>query len=239
MRINRFFTDQGICSRREADRYVAEGRVRIGDRLAVPGDQVQPGDKIYFDGKLMTSQKSEDVVIAFNKPVGVECTSDPRVADNIIKVVNYPERLFHIGRLDKMSEGLILLTNIGDLVNAVLRKAHGHEKEYLVWLNGPITKQQVSQLRRGILLDDGKTLPCKITQLGDDKLLMVLIEGRNRQIRRMIEAVELRVSRLKRVRFMNVKLGDLPVGKWKRLEGHTLNNLLSSAKLIRNSERAD
>lgn len=231
MRINRFFTDLGICSRREADRYVADGRVRIGDRLAIPGDKVQEGDKVYLDGKLVTSKKSEDIVIAYHKPVGVECTSDPRVEDNIIKSVNFPERLFHIGRLDKMSEGLILLTNIGDLVNAVLRKAYGHEKEYLVWLNGPITKQQVGQLRRGIKLDDGYTLPCKITQLSENKLLIVLVEGRNRQIRRMIEAVGLRVSRLKRVRFMNVKLGTLAVGKWVRLEGRPLKELLKSAKL--------
>lgn len=231
MRINRFFSDNGICSRREADRHVEDGRVRINERIAIPGDKVQEGDKIYLDGKLVTPQKSEHVVIAFNKPVGVECTSDPRVEDNIIKAVNYPERLFHIGRLDKMSEGLILLTNIGDLVNAVLRKAHGHEKEYLVWLNEPITKQKVGKLRRGIMLEDGMTLPCKITQIDDKKLLIVLIEGRNRQIRRMVEAVDLRVSRLKRVRFMNVKLGPLPVGKWQKLSGPTLHKLLSDAKL--------
>jgi 23S rRNA pseudouridine2604 synthase len=231
IRINRFFTDNGICSRREADRYVDEGRVRINERLAIPGDKVGTEDKIYLDGKLITSLKSEDIVVAFHKPVGVECTSDPRVADNIIKAVNYPERLFHIGRLDKMSEGLILLTNIGDLVNAVLRKVHGHEKEYLVWLNEPITKQKVSQLRRGIKLEDGMTLPCKITQIAENKLLMVLVEGKNRQIRRMVEAVGLRVSRLKRVRFMNVKLGNLPSGKWKRLEGTELEQLLSDAKI--------
>ncbi len=231
MRINRFFSDNAICSRREADRYVEEGRVRINERLAIPGDKVQDGDKIYLDGKLIKSLKTERVVIAFNKPVGVECTSDPRVHDNIIKVVNYPERLFHIGRLDKMSEGLILLTNIGDLVNAVLRKVHGHEKEYLVWLNGPITKQKVAQMRRGMRLEDGMTLPCKITQLSEDKLLMVLIEGKNRQIRRMVEAVELRVKRLKRVRFMNVKLGTLAVGQWRKLEGRALEDLLHDAKI--------
>lgn len=231
MRINRFFTDNAICSRREADRHVENGRVRINDRLAIPGDRLQPGDKVYLDGVLVESLKSEHVVIAFNKPVGVECTSDARVKDNLIDVVNYPERLFHIGRLDKMSEGLILLTNIGDLVNAVLRKVHGHEKEYLVWLNEPITKQKVAQLRRGIKLEDGMTLPCKITQITEQKLLMVLIEGRNRQIRRMIEAVGLRVSRLKRVRFMNIKLGSLPVGQWKKLEGPVLQSLLKSAKI--------
>jgi len=236
MRINRLFTDLGICSRREADRHVADGRVRINDRIAIPGDQVGADDKVYFDGKLVTSQKTEHVVIAYHKPVGVECTSDPRLEDNIIKAVNYPERLFHIGRLDKMSEGLILLTNIGDLVNAVLRKVHGHEKEYLVWLNGPITKQKVGELRRGIHLEDGKTLPCKITQLAEDKLLMVLIEGRNRQIRRMVEAVGLRVSRLKRVRFMHIKLGSIPVGQWKKIEGSNLRQLLNDAKIQLGSE---
>lgn len=220
MRINKFFTDRGYCSRREADRMVEEGRVTINGRVAVHGDQIELSDEIRVDGELLDPQlDKKPVIIAFNKPVGVECTSDPAVENNIIEAVGYPERIFHIGRLDKMSEGLILLTNVGDIVNKILRRRYGHEKEYIVVFDLPISDEQILTLRRGVDIGDeeGPTERCQVTRLGGSRVSMILTEGRNRQIRRMAEAIGLKVVRLKRIRVMNITLGEMPKGRWRYL----------------------
>jgi 23S rRNA pseudouridine2604 synthase len=231
MRINRYFTAHGILSRREADRLIEAGRVSINGRTAKLGDQVQDGDQVSLDGQNVATAKPKPVVLAYNKPVGVECTSDERVADNIIAAVNYSERLFHVGRLDKMSEGLILLTNVGDFVNAALRKEHGHEKEYHVWFNDQISDNQIELLRKGVELDDGPTLPAGVERLSDNRVSLTLTEGRNRQIRRMAEALGLRVSRLMRVRFLNLKLGSLKIGEWRALKDYELMALFDLTQL--------
>jgi 23S rRNA pseudouridine2604 synthase len=227
MRINRYFTDRGICSRREADRWIEEGRIAINGKTAKLGDQVEEGDEVSLDGKAIAEKEKLPILLAFNKPVGVECTSDPNVENNIIDVVNYPERIFHIGRLDKMSEGLILLTNMGEIVNRILRRRYAHEKEYVVAFNEIIEDAQIKELRRGVLLEDGKTAPCQVYRLGAQRIRIVLTEGRNRQIRRMAEAIGLRVVRLKRIRVMNIELGELPKGQWRRIEGPELRKLMS------------
>ncbi|MFA6033551.1 MAG: pseudouridine synthase [Myxococcota bacterium] len=227
MRINRFFTDNGVMSRRAADRAVEEGRVTINDRVAVLGDQVEPGDRVTLDGQPVGEAPKKTIIIAYNKPVGIECTSDERVKDNIITAVNYPERVFHIGRLDKFSDGLILLTNMGDIVNKILRARFYHEKEYIVETNGPLNAGIINALASGVELDDGPTRPCVVERLASRRLRMVLTEGRNRQIRRMIEHVGLRVSRLRRIRIMNIHLGKLPVGKWRNLDAKETAQLMS------------
>jgi 23S rRNA pseudouridine2604 synthase len=199
--------------------------VRLNGRVAVHGDSVEPGDKVELDGKSVRVREKKAVVIAYHKPAGIECTSDPRVPENIIAAVNYPERVFHIGRLDKYSEGLILLTNRGELVNEILRAGHGHEKEYVVEVDQPITERTLARLRKGIDLDGRKTLPAEAEKLAPRVFRMVLREGRNRQIRRMCEAMDLRVKRLVRVRVMNVLLGELPPGRWRKLTAQELRVL--------------
>jgi len=191
----------------------------------VLGDAVEEGDRLELDGKPLRVREKKAVVLAYHKPPGVECTSDPRVPENIIAAVNYPERVFHIGRLDKFSEGLILLTNRGELVNAILRAAHGNEKEYVVELDRPIPDRALARMRAGIPLDGQPTLPCGAERLAPRVLRIVLTEGRNRQIRRMCEALELGVRRLVRVRVMNVELGDLRQGRWRKLAADELRAL--------------
>jgi len=176
-------------------------------------------------------REKKAVVLAYHKPPGIECTSDSRVPENIIAAVNYPERVFHIGRLDKFSEGLILLTNRGELVNAILRAAHGNEKEYVVELDRPIPDRALARMRAGIPLDGRPTLPCGAERLAPRVLRIVLTEGRNRQIRRMCEALELGVRRLVRVRVMNVELGDLRQGRWRKLGAEELRALESELPL--------
>lgn len=216
MRINKFFTEYGICSRREADRWINSGRVSINDRIAKLGDQVADGDEVFLDGKKIETRKA-NIVIAYNKAPGIECTSDPRVEENIIKAVNHPERLFHIGRLDKFSEGLILLTNVGDLVNAILRPAHAHEKEYVVVYDLGVPDEVIEAFRRGVELEDGWTRPAQVERLGSRRLKIVLTEGRNRQLRRMAEWAGLHVVRLKRIRIMHIEMGTLKRGEWRNL----------------------
>ena len=225
MRINRFFSDNGICSRREADKLVAAGRVRVNGRPAVHGDSVEEGDRVELDGKRVRTPKKTAVVIAYHKPPGIECTSDPRVAENIIAAVNYPQRVFHVGRLDKFSEGLILLTNRGELVNAILRAGHGHEKEYVIEVDRPIPERALARMRAGIPLDGRNTRPCVAQRLAPRVFRLVLTEGRNRQIRRMCEALELGVKKLVRVRVMNIELGDLRQGRWRKLRAEELREL--------------
>jgi 23S rRNA pseudouridine2604 synthase len=232
VRLNRYFTDQGICSRREADKWIENGRITLNGKIAKLGDQVNEGDEILLDGKALPRAEKKPVLLAFNKPPGVECTSDPTVENNIIEAVNYPERIFHIGRLDKMSEGLILLTNMGEVVNKILRRRYGHEKEYIVVLNDIILDAQILKLSRGVELDDGFTSPCKVYRLGGRRIGMVLTEGHNRQIRRMAEAIGLRVVRLKRIRVMNIPLGDLPRGRWRLIEGREYQDLMTKLEAV-------
>lgn len=237
MRINRWFTDQGLCSRREADRWIEAGRVTINGNRAELGSKVGPDDTIALDGKVVRQKAQRPIVIAYNKPVGVQCTSDPNVPDNIIDAVKYPERLVHIGRLDQMSEGLILLTNRGDIVNRILRSEFEHEKEYQVELSGPISDEDIQRLMRGVDIADGRglTKPCYIERRGDTKLKVVLTEGRNRQIRRMAEVVNNHVKRLERVRIMHIRLGTLPRGQWRHLSADELRELFFALDLERPS----
>lgn len=217
IRINKYFTEHGFTSRREADKLVADGRVQIDGRVAKPGDRVLDGQTVSVDGEALRPPTKKPVVIAYHKPPGIICTTDPNVEDNIVDAVGYPERIFNIGRLDRFSEGLILLTNRGEVVNGVLRARYGHEKEYLVELNGPITDAQIRQLANGVPVLGRDTLPCAVERMGSRRIRMVITEGRNRQIRRMVEFLGLRVSRLTRVRIMHIELGQLPKGRWRYL----------------------
>jgi len=214
IRINRFFTENGLMSRREADRVIEAGEVTINGRRAKLGDRVQPEDRVALRGREVRTGLKRPVILAYNKPVGVECTTNEDVPGNIISAVRYPERVFHVGRLDKDSEGLILLTNIGDIVNKILRAEHCHEKEYVVTVDQPINDTQMAKLRGGVRLSDGMTRPCRITRENGRRIRMVLTEGRNRQIRRMVASLGLEVTQLRRVRIMGIKLGGLPRGHW-------------------------
>ena len=240
IRINRFFTEHGVCSRRAADKHVEAGRVRINGVVAVHGATVAEGDKVSLDGKLVAVTEKRPVVLAYHKPPGIECTSDKRVPENIIDAVGYPERIFHIGRLDKWSEGLILLTNRGELVNQILRARGKHEKEYLVEVDVPISEQSIRNMRSGIVIQGRRTLPCRVQRMGPRTFRMVLTEDRNRQIRRMCEAENLRVKRLLRVRVMNIELGSLRQGRWRRLRDDELTVLDKRiAKAEPRNERAE
>src|SRR5438552_1137765 len=216
VRINKFFTEQGFCSRRAADRMVGEGRVRINGRVAVLGDQVTNADVVTVDGRV-ESHRPQPVYLAYHKPVGVTCTTEPHVAGNIVHAVGYPERIFPIGRLDKDSSGLILLTNDGDIVNRILRAEFGHEREYLVTVDRPYPPSFLKQLEKGVLVLREKTRPCRTKKVDATTFRITLTEGRNRQIRRMCSALGYRVVALGRIRIMHIRLGDLPVAKWRPL----------------------
>jgi len=240
IRINRFFTEHGVCSRRAADKHVEAGRVRINGVLAKHGDTVKEGDRVELDGVRVAVPEKRPVVLAYHKRPGIECTSDRRVPENIIDAVGYHERIFHIGRLDKWSEGLILLTNRGELVNQILRARGRHEKEYLVEVDVPISEQSIRNMRSGIVIQGRRTLPCRVQRMGPRTFRMVLTEGRNRQIRRMCEAENLRVKRLLRVRVMNIELGSLREGRWRRLRDDELTVLDKRiAKAEPRNERAE
>jgi 23S rRNA pseudouridine2604 synthase len=213
MRINKFFTDQGYCSRREADRLIEAGRVKINGRLAKLGDQVADSDVVTVDGKELKFNHKK-VYLMYHKPVGVICTTDPNIENNIIDAVKYPIRVFMIGRLDKDSTGLIFLTNDGDIVNRILRARFGHEKEYQVETQEPVDDATLKRMASGVDIGDHITLPCHVSRLGPNRFKMILTEGKNRQIRRMVEAQGLRTKKLHRVRIMNVQIGNLPLGKW-------------------------
>lgn len=232
MRINKYFTENGICSRREADRWVEAGRISINGQTAKLGDQVKDGDVVALDGKPLKVKEKRPIIIAYHKPVGVECTSDPSVERNIINAVNYPgERLVHIGRLDLMSEGLILLTNLGDIVNKILRSRHEHEKEYIVTYDKPVDPRDLRQWQRGVDIGDedrGPTKPCHAELLSPNQVRLILTEGRNRQIRRMAEALGYRVTRLKRVRIMHIELGDLRGDTWREFSQREIDDLLAA-----------
>ena len=216
-RINKYLSEVGYCSRRAADKLLEQGRITINGELPVMGTKVKPDDEVRVDGKLISKKNEEPVYIAFNKPVGIVCTTDTRVEkDNIIDFIGYPKRIFPIGRLDKPSEGLIFLTNDGDIVNKILRARNNHEKEYIVTVNKPITPDFIKKMSNGVPILDTVTRKCVVEQLDRNEFRIILTQGLNRQIRRMCEYLDYRVRKLKRIRIMNVHL-DIPVGEWRDL----------------------
>lgn len=224
-RINKYLSEAGYCSRRAADKLVEQGRVTINGKVPEMGTKVQPGDSVEVDGKKITNENTDFVYLALNKPIGVVCTTDNRVEkDNIIDFINYPERIFPIGRLDKPSEGLILLTNDGDIVNKILRARNNHEKEYIVYVNKTITQDFIDQMASGVPILDTITRKCRVEQLNKNSFKIVLTQGLNRQIRRMCEYLGYDVIKLKRTRIMNIQL-DTEVGEWRYLTEKELNRL--------------
>ena len=216
MRLNKYLAETGACSRRQADQWIDAGRVTVNGTRAVLGTQVNDGDDVRVDGRPLRP-KPKRVYLALNKPIGIECTTDRDVPGNIVDFVGYPERVFPIGRLDKDSEGLILLTNDGDIVNTVLRAEHEHEKEYIVSVDRPLTPEFLDGMASGVPILDTITNPCRVTQTGRNTFRIVLTQGLNRQIRRMCEHFDYTVRRLQRVRIMHIQLGSLPVGQWRNL----------------------
>ena len=214
-RINKYLSEVGYCSRRAADKLIEQGRVTINGRIPEMGTKITQGDEVHVNGELISAPSEKPVYIAFNKPVGIVCTTDTRVEkDNIIDYINYPTRIFPIGRLDKPSEGLIFLTNDGDIVNKILRARNNHEKEYEVWVDKPITSSFIHQMSNGVPILDTVTRKCHVEQISRFQFKIILTQGLNRQIRRMCEALDYEVTRLKRNRIMNVSL-DVEEGKWR------------------------
>ena len=224
-RINKYLSEVGFCSRREADRMLEQGRITINGAVPEMGTKVSDDDEIFVDGVTIRKTEEENVYIALNKPVGIVCTTDTkRERDNIIEFVNHPKRIFPIGRLDKPSEGLILLTNDGDIVNKILRSRNNHGKEYIVRVDKPITPKFLMQMRGGIPILDTVTNKCEVEQIDNLSFRIVLTQGLNRQIRRMCEFCGYEVKKLKRIRVLNIKL-DLPIGKWRDLTEEEVREL--------------
>jgi 23S rRNA pseudouridine2604 synthase len=225
MRINKYLSERGLCSRREADSWVEGGRVSINGVVATLGTKVQADDEVRVDGRVVGGETAH-VYIALHKPVGVECTTDPRVPNNVIEFLSHRERIFPIGRLDKDSEGLLLLTNDGDIVNDLLRAGHGHEKEYLVTVDRPVTDVFVNAMASGVEILDRITAPCRVHRVSKNVFRIILTQGLNRQIRRMCEVFGYTVRRLIRVRFVNILLEGLSQGRWRNLTQAELADLL-------------
>ncbi len=224
-RINKYLSEVGYCSRRAADKLIEEGRVTINGKVPEMGTKVAPNDDVCVDGKSVVEKTKKRIYIAFNKPVGIVCTTDNRrEKNNIIDFINYPERIFPIGRLDKPSEGLIFLTDDGDIVNKILRARNNHEKEYIVSVNRPVTKSFIQKMASGIPILGTVTKKCEVEQTGKFEFRIVLTQGLNRQIRRMCEFCGYEVTALKRVRIMNVSL-DVPVGEWRYISDEEMNEL--------------
>jgi|TARA_R110000744_G_scaffold38582_3_gene88254 23S rRNA pseudouridine2604 synthase len=231
-RINKFLSEMGYCSRRAADKLIDQGRVTINGKVPEMGTKITMDDEVRVDGELISEPQEKPVYIAFNKPIGIVCTTDTRVEkDNIIDFINYPSRIFPIGRLDKPSEGLILLTNDGDIVNKILRARNKHQKEYIVTVDRPITKAFLEKMANGVPILDRVTRKCEIEEIGKFQFKIILTQGLNRQIRRMCEYLGYNVTALKRIRIMNIQL-DVPVGKWRYLsvkELREINEMISDS----------
>ena len=227
LRINKFLSERGLCSRREADSWVESGRVTVNGIVATLGTRIADTDRVAVDGREVGAPSSH-IYIALHKPVGVECTTDTRVAHNIVDFVAHRERIFPIGRLDKDSEGLILLTNDGDIVNRLLRREHRHEKEYIVTVDRPVTDEFLASMRRGVAILDTVTAPCECERVSKNVFRIVLTQGLNRQIRRMCEIHGYTVRRLVRVRFCNILLQGLEPGRWRNLTGAELRLLVEA-----------
>ena len=234
IRINKYLSEVGYCSRRAADKLIEQGRVTVNGEVPLMGTKIVEGDKVCVDGKAVSKSEEAAVYIALNKPMGIVCTTDTRVEkDNIIDFLNYPKRIFPIGRLDKASEGLILLTNDGDIVNKILRARNNHEKEYIVYVNKTINADFVRKMSQGIPILDTVTRPCKIKKIGENCFKIILTQGLNRQIRRMCEYLGFKVTKLKRIRIMNIKL-DMKVGEYRYLSTAELEEL---HKLLKTSSK--
>ncbi|MBX2927204.1 MAG: 23S rRNA pseudouridine(2604) synthase RluF [Saprospiraceae bacterium] len=223
--LNKFISESGLCSRREADKYIEQGTVFINNRKAQKGDQVMPGDRVRVNGHELEPRQQEDIVfIALNKPPGIVSTSE-RVRDNIVQYVNHTARIFPIGRLDKDSQGLIFLTNNGDMVNKILRAGNNHEKEYVVTVDKPLTEEALKGMSKGVPMLGVITKKCKIVQEGVKTFRITLVQGLNRQIRRMCEFYDYEVTKLERVRIMNISLKGLPLGEWRDLSEEEMNEI--------------
>lgn len=216
IRLNKYVADSGYCSRREADRIITEGRVRIDGRVGVLGDRVLPGMTVTVDNQPIATQ-SEKVYLALNKPIGIVCTTDPREPMNVVDYLDYPVRIFPVGRLDKDSSGLLLMTSDGEIVNRLLRAAGGHEKEYEVEVDRPVTKEFLEGMMKGVPILDTVTLPCKVRRTGERSFNIIIVQGLNRQIRRMCEYFGYNVRSLRRIRIMNIRLGNMKPGQWREL----------------------
>ncbi len=224
-RINKYLSEVGYCSRRAADKLIEQGRVTINGVVPEIGTKVAPNDEVCVDGKSVTEKEKPRIYIAFNKPVGIVCTTDTRVEpDNIIDFINYPERIFPIGRLDKPSEGLIFLTDDGDIVNKILRDRNNHEKEYIVSVNKPVTSDFIQKMSSGVPILDTVTKKCHVEKVGTFQFKIILTQGLNRQIRRMCEFFDYDVTALKRTRIMNISL-DVPTGEWRDISPEELAEL--------------
>jgi len=226
-RLNKYISETGICSRREADTLIAQGKVTVNGHVAEMGLKVSDKDDVIVNGKILKA-KPKRVYIAYNKPVGITCTTEKKIKSNIVSAVNYKDRIFPIGRLDRPSEGLIFLTNEGDIVNKILRAGNNHEKEYIVTVDKEIDHHFIKKMGAGIPILDTVTKPCKVKQLGKKRFNIILTQGLNRQIRRMCEYLGYEVTKLKRVRIMNVSLNDLPVGQWRFLSDDEMAQINSS-----------
>ncbi|HVT37053.1 MAG TPA: pseudouridine synthase [Nevskiaceae bacterium] len=228
MRLNKYISETGVCSRREADAWIEAGRVLVNGRRAELGTQVNEGDEVIANGRRIGARQQKHVYLALNKPPGITCTTERHIEGNIVDFIGHRERIFPIGRLDKDSEGLILLTSNGDIVNEILRSENNHEKEYIVSVDQPFDDHFLARMARGVRLPELEqtTKPCRVERMTAQTFRIVLTQGLNRQIRRMCEVHGLKVTRLKRVRIINVKLGALAVGKWRDLAPDELHGLL-------------
>ena len=229
LRLNKYLSEAGVCSRREADRLIEQGRVKVDGTPVTVGMQVDEHAQITVDGKAVGEKKQKTILIAVNKPRGIVCTtSDKDRAENIVDMLSYPERIYPIGRLDKESEGLILMTNQGDLVNKIMRSTNAHEKEYIVTVDKVLTDEFMKQMSEGVWLEEleRKTLPCKVRKQGERRFSIILTQGLNRQIRRMCQACGYRVHLLRRVRIMNIQLGGLKTGEYRKVTGEEYKRLI-------------
>lgn len=225
MRLNKYISETGVCSRREADKWIEAGRVTCNGEKAALGTQVADGDEVRIDGVVLGAKKKQ-IYIVLNKPVGIICTTETHVKDNIIEHVGFPERIFPVGRLDRDSEGLILLTNNGDIVNEILRSENNHEKEYMVSVDRPITDLALRMLASGVKIMGDVTKPARVERISSQVFRIILTQGLNRQIRRMCSALGYKAQRLQRVRIMNIHLGTLKAGHWRHLSAVELAGLL-------------
>ena len=231
VRINKFLSEAGVCSRREADRKIENGEVRINDKIANTGDKALPEDVVYVNGRPVKKEE-EMILLALNKPVGIVCTAEKREKNNVIDFLKYPKRIYPIGRLDKDSEGLLLMTNNGELVNKIMRAGNMHEKEYIVTVNKPVSDSFVRGLAGGVPLVELNTTTrkCKVEKVANRKVRIILTQGLNRQIRRMCEYFGYRVEKLERVRIMNIRLGDLKTGEYREVTKEEYEKLLQLIK---------
>jgi 23S rRNA pseudouridine2604 synthase len=224
VRINKFLSETGFCSRREADKLIEQGRVTINGIVPEMGTKISMNDEVRVNGKLVRENRKKRIYLAFNKPAGIECTTNQEVKDNIVDYINYQERIFPIGRLDKASEGLIFMTNDGDIVNKILRARNNHEKEYIVTVNRPITDRFIERMANGIPILDTVTRKCKVEQVSKFVFRIILTQGLNRQIRRMCEYLDYEVTDLKRTRIINISL-DVPIGRYRELTNKEIEEL--------------